>query len=199
MYPWEHAAVAYLLYAGYTRWRTGTAPAGWAVLVVLFASQLPDLLDKPLAWQFALIPSGRSLAHSVFVAVPLALVVLAVARRHEATPLGVAFTIGSLSHLATDAVSLYPGGSTSPATVLWPLVSYESATDAAASDSTAAAQTGDILLGAYPSLVALEPTGEVLVRLGIVGMAGLVWVHDGRPGVRELTCVLRWAIAVMAR
>ena len=29
MYPWEHAAVAYLLYAGYARWHDGAPPGGW--------------------------------------------------------------------------------------------------------------------------------------------------------------------------
>ncbi|WP_306052085.1 metal-dependent hydrolase [Natronococcus wangiae] len=206
MYPWEHAAVAYLLYAGYARWHTGASPAGRAALVVLVASQLPDLIDKTLAWQFALIPSGRSLAHSVFVAVLLALVVLAVARRHEATPLGAAFAIGYLSHLATDTVSLYPGGSVSLAGVLWPIIIYQPSAERIGDSSSEATepvaggvveQTGDILSGAYPSLVALEPTGEVLVRLGIVALAGVVWLHDGCPGLRELRRVIRRRITAV--
>ena len=110
MFPWEHAAVAYLLYAGYARWHDGTAPGGWAVLVVLVASQLPDLIDKPLAWQFGLLPSGRSLAHSVFVAVPVVVVVVA---------------------------------------------------------------------------------------LGIVVLAGLVWLSDGWPGIRELGCLIRRTVVVI--
>lgn len=70
MYPWEHAAVASPLSAGSARWRTGATPGGWAVLVVLVAAQLPDLLDTPLAWQVGFLPSGRALAHRWSSAVP---------------------------------------------------------------------------------------------------------------------------------
>lgn len=209
MYPWEHAAVAYLLYSGYARWRDEAPPAGWAVLVVLVASQFPDLLDKPLAWQFGLLPSGRSLAHSVFVAVSLVLVVSVLARRRDRAPLGIAFGLGYLSHLATDAVPLSPGGSVSPASVLWPLVTYESSFEsegtagAASADATGGSaggvldRTADIFLEAYPSLIALEPTAADLLGLGIVVIAGLVWLADGRPGGRELEAVLRRPIDVV--
>ena len=196
MFPWEHAAVAYLCYTGFARWQTGTPPVGWAVLVVLLASQLPDLIDKPLAWQGGLGPSGRALAHSVFVAGPLALAVLGLARRRNRTPLGVAVAVGWLSHLATDAVPLSPGGTPSFDSVLWPLVVYESSVDAAAATSGAAAQTGDLLLGAYPSLAAGDPSLAVGVRLGLVGLAGVVWLIDGRPGVRTLGSVIRRSFAV---
>lgn len=196
MFPWEHAAIAYLCYAGYARWRDGMAPTGWPVLVVLGASQLPDLIGKPLAWQVGLFPSGRSLAHSVFVAVPVAVVVLSLARRHDRTPLGVAVAIGVLSHLATDAVALYPGGSTSLESVLWPLATYESSVTTGGTEAGAVEHTGGILVSAYPSLITGEPTLEVVVRLGLVGLAGCVWLADGRPGIRELRYLIRWPITV---
>jgi hypothetical protein len=204
MYPWEHAAVAYLLYAGYARWRTGAPPGGWAVLVVLVASQLPDLIDKPLAWQVGLLPSGRSLAHSVFVAVPLVVMIVVLVRRYEQRPLGIAFAVGYFSHLVTDAVSVT--GSVSPASVLWPLATYESSrettgagggADGAGEPGGVLGQTADIFLDAYPSLVALEPTGADLISLGIVVLAGFIWLYDGRPGVRELGCLGRRTIAAV--
>jgi hypothetical protein len=204
MYPWEHAAVAYLLYAGYARWRAGTAPGGWAVLVVLVASQLPDLIDKPLAWQVGLLPSGRSLAHSVFVAVPLVVMIVVLVRRYEQRPLGLAFAVGYFSHLVTDAVSV--DGSISPTSVLWPLATYESSrettgdgggTDGAGEPGGVLGQTTDIFLDAYPSIVALEPTRADLISLGIVVLAGLVWLYDGHPGVRELGCLGRRTVAAV--
>jgi len=191
MLPWEHAAIAYLLYSGYSRLRYGRPPNGWAVLVVLFASQLPDLIDKPLAWQFALIPSGRSLAHSVFVGVPLSAVAVVLARQYEAHEIGSAFWIGYLSHLATDAVALYPGAETNFASILWPLVSQEGAPHTHGGFFERAAA---ILIGDYPSLLVLEPTTNVLIGVSMVAGMFLVWNLDGRPGVRETLRLFGWPL-----
>jgi hypothetical protein len=68
----------------------------------LVATQLPDLVDKPLAWSLHLLPSGRSLAHSVLVAVPLVLLVWVVASHRGHGRLGVLFAFGYLSHLYAD-------------------------------------------------------------------------------------------------
>lgn len=198
MFPWEHAAVAYLWYAGYARWHGDAPPAGWGILVVLFASQFPDLIDKPLAWQLSLLASGRSLAHSVFVAVPLAYVGIAVARRADRMPLGVVGAIGFLSHLATDAVPLSPSEDLNSAVVLWPLVTSDSSSSAAGSSTAGAVgRASETLLDAYPSLSAGEPTLEAGIRLGIVGLAGVVWLADGRPGVYEGWRVVRWSVATI--
>ncbi|WP_049941839.1 metal-dependent hydrolase [Haloterrigena turkmenica] len=193
MYPWEHAAVAYLCYTVYARWRTGTAPAGWAVLVVLTASQFPDLIDKPLAWQVGLVASGRAVAHSLFVAVPLALVARVLARRHGRGPLGTAFAVGTLSHLVADVIPLSADGSLQLASVGWPVVPYESAADTTASATGAVAHTSTTVVGAYPSVAAGDPTLAVLGRLGLVGLAGVVWLSDGRPGGQEL----RWGVRMV--
>lgn len=193
MLPWEHAAVAYLCYTGYARWVEGGLPAGWAVLVVLVASQLPDLVDKPLAWQFGLFPSGRSVAHSVFVGGPLAAGAVVVGRRYGRPSLGAAFAIGYLSHLVTDAIPTYPGAGWSLESVLWPLATHESPAAAMSGDNSATGYTVDVLLSAYPSLLA----PEALIGLGLVVLAGGVWLADGRPGVRELWVVLRWPLEAL--
>ena len=168
-----------------------------AVRGLLVASQLPELVEKSLAWQGGLLSSGRALAHLVVVAAPLALAVLGLVRRRNRPPLSVAVAGGVLSQLATDAVPLSPGGSTRLDSVLWPVVIYESSVDAAAADSGTAAHTGDILIGASPSLVAGAPTLEVGVRLGLVGLAGCVWLADGGPGSRELRVAGRWPVATV--
>ncbi|ELY37672.1 metal-dependent hydrolase [Natronorubrum tibetense] len=190
MLPWEHAAVAYLCYTGYARRAEGGPAAGWAVLVVLLASQLPDLIDKPLAWQVGLVPSGRSVAHSVFVGGPLAIGAVVVARRYGRPALGAAFAIGYLSHLLTDVIPTYPAAGWSLESVLWPVATNESAPEVMGTDTGAIEHTGQILFGAYPSLLA----PEALIGLGLVGLAGLVWFADGRPGVRECWAVVRWPI-----
>lgn len=183
MLPWEHAAVAYLCYSGYARWRYADPPEGWPVLVVLFASQLPDLVDKPLAWYFHLLPSGRSLGHSIFIGLPLLGIVFGLASRRDESPPGAAFAIGYLSHLATDAVPLYPGDSTSFESVLWPVRQYEPSSSHRGGFVERLLGT---LLGDYPSLLDLEPTANVLVGILMIGGTSLVWILDGTPGIREL-------------
>lgn len=194
MLPWEHAAIAYLLYSGYSRFRYDEPPAGWPVLVVLFASQLPDLIDKPMAWQFGLFPSGRSVAHSVFVGVPLSLVVLELARRREALPLGAAFAIGYLSHLATDAVPLYPGASTSFESILWPLVIYE---PHAEYPDGFVERTLEILLGTNPIPALQDPGATATVGVAMSAVLIVVWILDGTPGLRELGILLRLPVKTM--
>jgi len=190
--PWEHAAIAYLLYSGYSRVRYGLLPAGWPVLVVVFASQLPDLIDKPLAWQFGLIPSGRSLAHSVFVAVPLVIVVSAIARRRDRAAMGAAFAIGYLSHLATDAVPLYPGAGTSFESILWPLVSQEHVPrqyDGVIEPTIA------ILSSGLSSM--LVPSVNAIGSVGMVVVMAAVWLRDGKPGLQEIGWLLCWPIGAL--
>lgn len=190
MLPWEHAAVAYLLYSGYSRLRYGRPPNGWAVLMVLFASQLPDLIDKPLAWQFGLIPSGRSLAHSVFVGVPLSVGAVVFARQRGFPEIGSAFWIGYLSHLVTDAVPLYPGAGTSFDSILWPLISQEPSTTEGGFFERAI----EILIGNYPTLLELDPTPAVMVGVAMISLMALVWIFDGLPGLRETAQLFSWPL-----
>jgi len=190
MLPWEHAAVAYVLYSGYSRLRYGTSPNGWAVLVVLFASQLPDLIDKPLAWEFGLVPSGRSVAHSIFVGVPLSAVVFMVARQYGRPQLGAGFGIGYLSHLATDAVPLYPGSSTSFGSILWPVRTYEEPSGS----TDGFVETTIELLAQGLSLFTADPGTNMLVGGVLVGLMVLLWLIDGVPGLRELAILISWPV-----
>ena len=61
MWPWEHLAFGYLLWSLWLRARGRSLPGDWEALVLVFATQLPDLVDKPLAWQLGVLPGGRSL------------------------------------------------------------------------------------------------------------------------------------------
>ncbi|MHB9286459.1 metal-dependent hydrolase [Halobacteriales archaeon Cl-PHB] len=104
MWPWAHAAVGYLLYVTLARY--GDAPLqGWPVYATLLGTQLPDLVDKPLAWTIPLLPSGRSLAHSLFAAAvvaSLAYYLLTTERDQPAIALGL--TVGYVSHLFADGL-----------------------------------------------------------------------------------------------
>ncbi|MDS0280774.1 metal-dependent hydrolase [Haloarcula onubensis] len=86
----------------YTFVRFRRLPRGHTLLLVLVATQLPDLVDKPLAWTFGVLPSGRMFAHSLVISVPVLSVgcVLAV-RRGWGRP-AVVFTLAYLSHIAGD-------------------------------------------------------------------------------------------------
>lgn len=124
MWPWGHLAVAYLLYSLYARIRYGRPPRGLPAVAVAIGSQVPDLIDKPLAWEWGLLQSGRSLAHSIPFALVLLPIVYVLAtrvlrRRESAT----AYAIGHCTHLLTDLPLTTVRGDLSGATyLLWPLL-----------------------------------------------------------------------------
>src|SRR6056297_3615611 len=97
MWPWGHAVVGYLAYSGTTHVGWKRPPSHAATVALLFGTQFPDLVDKPLAWSLGVLPSGRSLAHSTLTAVLLVCVLYVVFARRRAV-VG-AFALGYASHL----------------------------------------------------------------------------------------------------
>ncbi|PSQ05112.1 metal-dependent hydrolase [Halobacteriales archaeon QS_4_69_31] len=172
MWPWGHLAAGYLLYSLYARVRTGGPPRDGPALVAAGATQVPDLVDKPLAWSLSVLPTGRSLAHSSVVAALVLPVVWVAAARRDARPLAVAFAVGVVTHQATDA--LYPvlGFDFAAVTFLaWPLLelpAYE-------------------VEGSFAAHLALvEPSPAFLFEVGLVAVASVVWHVDGHPGLSTL-------------
>jgi hypothetical protein len=167
--PWGHAAVGYLLYSGLRRSGTGDIPDGPAVLALAVGTQFPDLLDKPLAWYLGVLPSGRSLGHSVFVAALLLAILHRIATRYRRRELSVAFAVGYLSHLGGDAV--YPLADGEPGRLrflLWPAV----------------AQSGDET--GYTILrVLIESSLTVggLLEVALFLIATGLWLSHRAPGV----------------
>lgn len=102
MYPAGHFLLAAVPLTVYTvvRWRR--LPSGPTVLLLLVATQLPDVIDKPLAWTLAVLPSGRMLAHSLVVSLPVLTVVVLLAARRGYGRYAVVFSAGYLSHIAGD-------------------------------------------------------------------------------------------------
>ncbi|MFB6224818.1 MAG: metal-dependent hydrolase [Haloarcula sp.] len=102
MYPAGHFLLAAVPLTAYTvaRWRR--LPSGPMVLLLLVATQLPDIIDKPLAWTFAILPSGRMLAHSLVVSLPVLTVIVLLAVRRGYGRYAVVFSAGYLSHIAGD-------------------------------------------------------------------------------------------------
>lgn len=184
MWPWEHAAVGYLGYAAVCRLR-GKEMADGPVLALLVGTQLPDLVDKPLAWGLGVLPAGRSLGHSLLVAVPLCVVVWLVARHYQRSEAGLAFTVGYLLHLPADVISpVFYGGPPHFEFLFWPLVSLDG--------PGGPGLTLDGLLGFFTTSLGIAYLlGELVLLLGTLalwrrhGYPGVGWVPIGRQSVSE--------------
>jgi hypothetical protein len=178
MWPWAHAAVGYLCYAAYCRYG-GRRPAGPAALAVGLGTQLPDLIDKPLAWYLGVLPHGRSFAHSLVTGVPFVLaplVVLCVARGRR--DLGVALAVGYLSHLVGDGYAAALAGNWRGLGYLaWPLVPAPT----------------DEVGGLFELLANVQGEPAFLFGLVVTAVGLVVWARQGTPG---LGTVRAWALAV---
>jgi len=177
MWPWGHLGVGYLLLVAFAR-LDRRRPTGGEAIAVGIGTQLPDLVDKPLAWTLALLPNGRSLGHSLLVAVVLVALVWLACRRFDRSTAGVAFGIGYLSHLFGDGLYHALAGEWYYLGFLgWPLVppvSYG---------------TDKSFLAHF---AAFELTPRTGFELAVFGLAVLLWVSDGMPG-------LSWARRTISR
>ena len=172
MWPWGHLAVGYLLYSAFARWRFDRPPGSGAALLVALGTQFPDLVDKPLAWTFHLLPGGRSLGHSLLTATVVCALWFWVARRRGRAALGVAFAVGYVSHLFTDAiVPLLNGQYRYVAYLGWPLLDLP---------------PYDTGVGFVERFASMEFTPLMLFEFALVALALAVWLRDGRPGLSVL-------------
>ena len=176
MWPPGHIGIAYLCYTAYTRGRYDADPADVPVLVVVFGSLVPDLVDKPLAWYLGVIPTGRTLAHSLLVLVPLCTVVYLAARYYNRTEYGVAFAIGAVSHSLVDAApALWREGSSADF-LLWPLLPVEEYEEGAPSVTQ----------------LFLESLSDpyFLSEFVFLSIALLLWSRAGYPGLQPIRAAL---------
>lgn len=179
MWPWEHLAVGYIAYSLLVRLAVRRPPRAGGALAVAVGSQLPDAVDKPLAWSLELLPSGASLAHSIFVAVPGSVLAIALAARYRRTPVGIAFAVGWLTHLVADVA--YPaalGRSVRPGYVLWPLAPAPSSPLAGLIENVS-------LYGERYVAYLFSPEGAayLLFELALLVGAVALWIADGAPGL----------------
>jgi membrane-bound metal-dependent hydrolase YbcI (DUF457 family) len=170
MWPWAHAGAGYLIYSLSCR-RRGVRPQGMAVVLLGFATQLPDLIDKPFAWTIPLLPGGRTLGHTLLVALPLVAVVSRYASSRGSPRLGVAFGIGYLSHLLSDGLAtLITDSLGNTMFLLWPLLPPPT-------------------WGTAPSFVAhlktLQLTPWIGCELALTAAATAMWMADGLPGLKR--------------
>ncbi len=181
MMPWEHAIVGYICYSLFVHAVYREAPTGRETVVVVFASVLPDLIDKPLAWEFGVFESGYAIGHSIFVAVPLSLLVLFVAYQRGWPRAGWAFSIGYLVHLPSDVIPMYLQLGYFPvARILWPV-------------RQAGGPSGHGLgvgfwstLETYVEVLGQGPESPyAMLVLGLVVFVIALWIYDGMPVARE--------------
>lgn len=181
MLPWEHVAASYLAYSLFSRVVYRRPPRGDAVVVVLVAAGLPDLIDKPLAWGFNVIPSGQSLAHSLLFAGPAILLArLATGRR-----LAIAFGLSYLVHVGGDVV--FPvalGQSPRFRFLLWPLIDMPSTTDPGFF-----VRLREVLGVFFEFLATTRGQVYLLFEGVLLGSAFVLWLLDGHPGP---STVLDW-------
>lgn len=169
MWPWGHAVVGYLLYTAYTRYRYDRPPAEVPTILLLGGTQFPDLIDKPLAWSLTVLPSGRTLGHSLLILVPLSILVYLLAIQHRKPDWGGAFVIGALSHAIVDVLPAAIRGEYAYTTsLLWPLL------PAPPYDEHNRTIVGHFLT--------IEPSFLVMFEVVLVLVVLAIWWHDDQPG-----------------
>lgn len=121
MRPIEHLIIAISLAVGYTFLTEHRLPSLKLAAVAFVGSQFPDLIDKPLALQLHLIPTGRVFMHSLPFAVPVWLAVLAYGWKTNRPRGGVVFVLAHASHLLADNYAGLASGRV-PSDLLWPFL-----------------------------------------------------------------------------
>jgi len=102
MRPIEHFIVALFFIGPYILVRTRRLPSLELGGVTFVGSQFPDLIDKPLALQLQLLPTGRVFMHSLPFAIPVWFLVLAYGWKTNRLRGGIVFVIAHASHLLAD-------------------------------------------------------------------------------------------------
>lgn len=184
MWPWGHLAVGYLCYSVLIRFQRNQYSTA-AVVALVFGTQFPDLVDKPLAWTFGLLPNGRSLGHSFVVVTIVAVVLFLLAKRLDKRTPAVAFMLGYITHLGGDVIiPVVEGQSAELAFLLWPIlppIQYE----------------GSESISAH--FLAAEVTSFFIFQLGLTVFAMGIWYLDGLPGQSLFTWTRQKLAAVITR
>lgn len=177
MWPWGHFAFGYFLYSGFARVSSVRELDGYSVVFIIFGTQFPDLVDKPLAWTFHVLPSGRSLAHSVFAAVFVSTLIGIYCRSRGRPDLGIAFTIGYFSHLVGDGFRALLTGQYAYLSYLgWPLLPPPPYGDEG---------------GFLAHIPTIEFSPAFLFQVVLVTLLYVLWIEDGAPGRKELRRFLK--------
>ena len=179
--------MGYLVYSLFCHAYYRESPGGLEAFAVVFASVLPDLIDKPLAWEYGVFETGYALGHSVFFAVPLSIAVGILARSSDRPRTGIAFAMGYLLHLPADIVDGYVrGGHLSYWIVLWPVRTGEELSHGHSHGFTD--QLSVFLTYYRHELFSGDPSTYILLQVGMAVFVLVLWLYDGAPVLRE--CLL---------
>ncbi|ELZ30301.1 hypothetical protein C475_01162 [Halosimplex carlsbadense 2-9-1] len=198
MEPFVHLALGYLVYSLACRLWTGRPPSGASTLVLAFATQFPDAVDKPLNWWFDIL-DGRGIGHSILTMAPLCVALYVLARRSGRERLSSAFAVGVGTHLCYDArVALGPGAiSESAPYLLWPLVPAPTYPKDSLTDHL------DHVVFVVRSFARELPAAlfsEGALRIvGVACFTLALWVYDGRPGLEVVSATLRKSLRQLRR
>lgn len=116
--------IAFLPVLAYVLVRDRGLPSARLVAIVFVGSLFPDLIDKPLAYELSLIPSGRVFMHSLPFAIPLMAIVGVYGWKTNRLRASGVFAFAYSSHLAVDNHEEYmEAGSQIPSDLFWPFLS----------------------------------------------------------------------------
>lgn len=199
MMPWEHLFVGYICYSMFVHAVVRGSPTSGETLTLGLASVLPDLIDKPLAWEFGVFSSGYAIAHSIFFALSVSVAVGWLAASRGRPRIGWAFAAGYVLHPAADVVSKYlRDGELRLDRLLWPL--------RRSGDGYEAGFTGEFTVNVFDYVVwvgrqvatgDLDTYAFLLLGIGVFGVS--LWVYDGMPVGREASSAVRRAVRAIAR
>lgn len=179
MWPWEHLAFGYLLYSLFRRLTAAEPPGTGEAFAIALATQLPDVIDKPLGWVFHLAPTGRSIGHSLLFGGPVSLLVCWGCLVAGYRRVGMAFAVGYLSHLLGDVLyDVLTEGRLAVGFLVWPIVAVES------DEPIDAVPYALDLFGDFLAFLATPAGGLFIVlEVALVTLAVLSWWVDGAPGL----------------
>lgn len=178
MWPWEHLAFGYLLYLVLRAWKPSSRLDDLTFIVLTIGTQLPDLIDKPLAWSLGVLPSGLSLGHSIVFLAILTPLAVAISNRYGRPELASALVTGVASHLVGDVLFALLIESPSPYQFLfWPVIPR------VMEPNVGLAPTVGELWFKYIKFLS-TPRGATYLVIDLIfnGMAFLIWIRNGAPG-----------------
>lgn len=185
MWPWGHLAFAYVLYSSFFRLRHRRPPTWPGVALVALGSQMPDLVDKPLAWTLRILPTGRSFAHSLLFGTAIVVLAVIVLRRLDLPGAG-AFALGYYSHLVGDVYqAVLAGRFQELGFLLWPFVPADTANEPT--------------VGIIEYILSAQLEGQMMFELGLAAVVVVWWLLDGAPGVAAAWNAMRRRIVRPAR